>query len=118
MCKEVLRWRPIFPLTPDHVASRDIEFEGYYFPAGTGFTINGPAVCAECEEPDRFMPERWLDGYEQDIAHGLWQFGGGRRICVGYRLAQRSLFVNIARLVQCVDYEPVGSFLDFPGFRV
>ncbi|KAG7289919.1 hypothetical protein NEMBOFW57_006296 [Staphylotrichum longicolle] len=110
MCKEVLRWRPIFPLTPDHTASQDIEFEGYYFPAGTGFTINGPAVCGECEEPERFMPERWLDGHEQDIAHGLWQFGGGRRICVGYRLAQRSLFINIARLVQCVDYKPNGPY--------
>lgn len=107
MTKEVLRWRPIFPLTPDHVASQDIEFDGYYFPAGTGFTINGPAVCDECEQPEAFNPERWLDGHEMDIAHGLWQFGGGRRICVGYRLAQRSLFINIARLVQCVDYRPV-----------
>lgn len=109
MGKEVLRWRPIFPLTPDHVASQDIEFEGYYFPAGTGFVINGPAVCDECEDPDAFQPERWLDGHETDIAHGLWQFGGGRRICVGYRLAQRSLFINMARLVQCVNYSPVSS---------
>lgn len=107
MGKEVLRWRPIFPLTPDHVASQDIEFEGYYFPAGTGFVINGHAVCSDCENPDAFQPERWLDGHETDIAHGLWQFGGGRRICVGYRLAQRSLFINMARLVQCINYSPV-----------
>jgi cytochrome P450 len=116
MTKEVLRWRPIFPLTPDHVASQDIEFEGYYFPAGTGFTINGPAVCDECEQPEAFKPERWLDGHEMDIAHGLWQFGGGRRICVGYRLAQRSLFINIARLVQCVDYKPAS--LSLPSYSV
>lgn len=109
MAKEVLRWRPIFPLTPDHVATQDIEFEGYHFPAGTGFSINGPAVCSECENPESFMPERWLNGHEFDIAHGLWQFGGGRRICVGYRLAQNSLFINIARLVQCIDYRPVCS---------
>lgn len=107
MGKEVLRWRPIFPVTPDHVASQDIEFEGYYFPADTGFVINGHAVCNDCEDPDAFQPERWLDGHETDIAHGLWQFGGGRRICVGYRLAQRSLFINMARLVQCVNYTPV-----------
>lgn len=107
MAKEVLRWRPIFPLVPDHTSTKDIEFEGYLFPAGTGFTINGPVVADECEDPKKFMPERWLDGNETDISHGLWQFGGGRRICVGYRLAQRSLFLNIARLVQCVDYEAV-----------
>lgn len=109
LAKELLRWRPIFPLTPDHVASQDFEFEGYYFSAGTGFTINGIAVCNECEDgdPEVFKPERWLDGHETDMSHGLWQFGGGRRICVGYRLAQRSLFINIARLVQCIDYKPV-----------
>ncbi|EFQ29326.1 cytochrome P450 [Colletotrichum graminicola M1.001] len=110
MAKEVLRWRPIFPLTPDHTATQDIEFEGYYFPAGTGFTINGPVVSYECEAPEDFVPERWLDGHETDIAHGLWAFGGGRRICVGYRLAQRSLFLNIARLAQCVDYKPNGPY--------
>ncbi|KZL77165.1 cytochrome P450 [Colletotrichum tofieldiae] len=110
MAKEILRWRPIFPIIPDHTASQDIEFEGYYFPAGTGFTINGPAVSYECDEPDEFRPERWLDGHETDIAHGLWAFGGGRRICVGYRLAQRSMFLNIARLAQCVDYKADGPY--------
>jgi len=110
IAKEVLRWRPIFILTPDHVASRDFEFEGYRFPAGTGFVINEVPVGNECENPEVFYPERWMDGHETDIARGLWQFGGGRRICVGYRLAQRSLFINIARLVQCVDFKPVRIF--------
>ncbi|CAK7204897.1 hypothetical protein SEUCBS139899_007659 [Sporothrix eucalyptigena] len=110
MAKELLRWRPIFVLTPDHTASKDIEFEGYVFPEGTGFVINEVPVGAECERPDDFWPERWMDGHETDIAHGLWQFGGGRRICVGYRLAQRSLFINIARLVQCVDFRPAGFY--------
>ncbi|KAI0973652.1 cytochrome protein [Xylaria arbuscula] len=110
MAKEVLRWRPIFILTPDHVLSQDLEFEGYFFPAGVGFMINEVAVGNECEDPEAFKPERWLDGHETDIAHGLWQFGGGRRICVGYRLAQRSLFINIARLVQCIDFEAYGPY--------
>ncbi|PVH91717.1 cytochrome protein [Periconia macrospinosa] len=108
MVKEVLRWRPIFPLTPDHTALQDFEFEGYYFPAGVGFIINGIPVANECEEPEKFKPERWLDGYEKDVAHGLWQFGGGRRICVGYRLAQRGLFLNIARLLYCFNFTAKG----------
>ncbi|KAH7129268.1 cytochrome P450 [Dactylonectria macrodidyma] len=110
MAKEVLRWRPIFILTPDHCASKDFEFEGYYFPEGTGFVINEVPVGNECENADSFYPERWLDGHETDIAHGLWQFGGGRRICVGYRLAQRSLFINIARLVQSIDFKADGPY--------
>lgn len=110
MAKEVLRWRTIFFLTPDHTSTQDIEFEGCLFPAGTGFVINEIAVCAECDDPEVFRPERWLDGYETDITHGLWQFGGGRRVCVGYRLAQRSLFINIARLVQCIDFKAASNF--------
>lgn len=107
LCKEVLRWRLIFPLSPDHTSDRDIEFEGYRFPAGTSFTINQVAVAREWEDPDEFRPERWLDGHEMEITHGLWQFGGGRRICVGYGVAQRSLFLNIARLTQCFDFTAV-----------
>ncbi|KAJ5414506.1 cytochrome P450 [Penicillium cosmopolitanum] len=111
LIKEVLRWRPIFPFTPDHVLTSDMEFEGYHFPAGVGFVINGIPVCNECEDPGKFKPERWLDGHETDIAHGLWQFGGGRRICVGYRLAQRGLFLNVARLVMCFDYAPLWNMV-------
>lgn len=107
MSKEVLRWKPIFILTPDHTSSEDIDFEGYHFPAGVGFVINEVVVGNECENPDEFIPERWMDGHETDITHGLWQFGGGRRICIGYRVAQRSLFLNIARLIQCFDFQPV-----------
>ncbi|KAK3690335.1 cytochrome P450 [Podospora appendiculata] len=110
MAKEGLRWHPIFNTTPDHAASKDVEFEGYYFPTGVGFVINQVLVCNECENPEAFVPERWMDGHELDITHGLWQFGGGRRICVGYRLAQRSLFINIARLVQSFNFEANGPY--------
>ncbi|PYI24817.1 cytochrome P450 [Aspergillus violaceofuscus CBS 115571] len=106
--KELLRWRPIFVFTPDHCLTADLEFEGYSFPAGVGFVINEVPVGNECEDPEEFKPERWLDGHEADVAHGLWQFGGGRRICVGYRLAQRGLFINIARLAMCFDYAAAG----------
>lgn len=109
MIKELLRWRPIFPLTPDHCATSDIKFEDYAFPEGTGFVINGIAISDDCEDAQHFKPERWLDGHETDVARGIWQFGGGRRICVGYRLAQRGLFINMARLILCFDFHAVSS---------
>jgi len=111
LIKELMRWRPIFIWSPEHTSSQDLEFEGYHFPAGTGFLINHSAICSnpdDYHDPAAFKPERWLDGHESDVLHGLWAFGGGRRVCVGYRLAQKSLFINIARLVYCYDFEAVG----------
>ena len=107
--KELLRWRPIFPMTPDHCLTEDLEFEGYTFPEGVGFVINEIAISNEFEDPDSYRPERFLDGHETDVSHGIWQFGGGRRICVGYRLAQRGLLINIARLALCFDYSAVSN---------
>lgn len=82
--KEVLRWRPVVPLIPQHQLTEDMDFEGYNFPAGTDFVINSIAVCEEFHDPQKFNLERWLDGNERSITHGLWQLGGGRRVCVGY----------------------------------
>lgn len=113
--KEVLRWRPIFPLTPEHSLSQPLEFQGYRFPAGVSFVLNGIAIADDCDDPSIFKPARWLDGNESNVAHGLWQFGGGRRICVGYRLAQRGLFLNIARLAMCFDFTAVGPPLSPHG---
>lgn len=106
--KELLRWRPIFPMVPDHTLSQDMEFEGYYFPKGTGFIINAVATCAEFEDPEDFKPERWLDGEEHDITKGKhWQFGGGRRVCSGYKIAQGNIFLSVSRLLYCFDFTPV-----------
>jgi cytochrome P450 len=114
--KETFRWRRIFIWTPEHELTQDLEFEGYFFPKGTSFVINQTNIATNpnlVAEPDKFMPERWLDGNEQDILNGIWQFGAGRRVCVGYRLAQRSLFINLARLVYCFDFKDVsGSATD------
>ncbi|KAH8586135.1 cytochrome P450 [Bisporella sp. PMI_857] len=71
MVKEVLRWRPIFILTPDHISTQEIDFEGYRFHAGVGFVINKAVVGNECEFSEDFVPERWLDDHEVNITHGL-----------------------------------------------
>lgn len=79
-----------------------------------------PYVCAivnevlrwrpKFEEPNDFNPDRWLNGNESSVTNGLWQFGGGRRICVGYKIAQQELFIAFARLLYCFDYAAAGPF--------
>lgn len=107
MVKEVLRWRPVVPLIIQHQSTQEIDFEGYLFPKGTNFLINSYALNQEFDEPNDFNPDRWLNGNESSITNGLWQFGGGRRICVGYKIAQQELFIAFARLLYCFDYAAV-----------
>ncbi|QKX59639.1 uncharacterized protein TRUGW13939_06776 [Talaromyces rugulosus] len=111
--KELLRWRPIFTWTPEHTLTEDLKFEGYSFPKGTHFVLNHAALCKDIsafDDANAFKPERWLDGHQSDLTHGLWQLGGGRRVCVGYRVAQKSLFINMSRLIYCFDYEAREAF--------
>lgn len=109
LVKEVLRWRPTLHQVPQHQSTQDIDFEGYLFPAGTEFIVNGIAVSQDYPEADVFRPERFLDGNEGNILHGQWTFGGGRRVCVGYKVAQTELFVAFARLIYCFDYAAVSK---------
>jgi cytochrome P450 len=74
---KVLRWRPIFVLSPEHTLSSDLDFEGYRFPAGVGFVINMHTLANDCDDCHSFRPDRWMEGNEMNILHGLWGFGGG-----------------------------------------
>ncbi|KAK6216477.1 hydrolase 76 protein [Pestalotiopsis sp. IQ-011] len=118
---EVLRWQPVVPLMPQRVLVEDLHFEGYRFPAGTEFLVNSVAVCSRgYARPGEFLTERWLgEGGEAEaggVRQDLWQFAfsGGRRSCVGYRLAQKVLLVTFARLLYCFDFSRVGDIDEGP----
>lgn len=107
--KEAMRWRPVVPLIPPHHSTKIIHFEGYTFPPGTDFLINSFAVANEVDRPQEFIPERWQEK-ALNITEDLWSFGGGRRICVGYKIAHQELFLALAKLIYCFDVIPVGTY--------
>jgi len=52
-----------------------------------------------------------------------YAYGAGRRICVGIHIAERNLFINIAKLVWAFNFEsPGGAEVDVtrytPGFAI
>ncbi len=51
---------------------------------------------------------------DEPVEQDLWQFAfsGGRRMCVGYKLAQKELFIAYSRLLFCFDFSPAGPFDD------
>lgn len=115
MIKEVLRWRPTVPIVPPHQLTQDLEFDGYFIPAGTTFLINSIALSSEFENADKFQPERWIaDGSGANKVPNFWGFGGGRRICVGWKVAEQALFISFARLLYCFELTPVRRSLPLP----
>ncbi|KAK6005963.1 hypothetical protein QM012_006373 [Aureobasidium pullulans] len=109
--KELLRWRPPVPVVPPHLLTEDLEFEGFYFPAGTEMVINPYGVGRRgLKDGEDFVPERWMNSKETNILDGIWDMGGGRRVCVGYVITQQELFLAIARISLCFDITPTGPF--------
>jgi cytochrome P450 len=115
MIKEVLRWRPTVPIVPPHMLTEDLHFDGHVIPAGTSFLINSIGLSNEFDNPNEFRPERWMPGGsavgKEEKIPNFWGFGGGRRICVGWKVAEQALFIAFARLVYCYELTPVSSSL-------
>ncbi|OCH91434.1 CyP450 monooxygenase [Obba rivulosa] len=106
LCNECLRWQPVLPLSVPHRSINDDEYRGYFIPAGTVIIQNTWAILHDPEvypNPDEFRPERFLKNgelypaarYGPEVA-----FGAGRRICPGRYFAEKSLFMNVACILQ------------------
>lgn len=114
--KEVLRWRPVTAGGVPHQLTKDDEYQGYHFSAGTVFHANQWAIHRDPElypDPDAFRPDRWLDPkfpqtYREPLAkypnlQNYSCFGFGRRICPGQNIAERSLVLLTARMAWALD---------------
>jgi len=67
------------------------------------------------EQPDRFMPERWLDGLEHRLPPGAYfPFGDGPRRCIGQGFAQLETALVIAAIAQKFSFRLKKGFLVVP----
>ncbi|TCD67842.1 hypothetical protein EIP91_011904 [Steccherinum ochraceum] len=118
---EVHRWRPIFPMSINHRALKDVVWNGYVIPAGATVTgiawsiLHDPDVFPD---PEEFKPSRWLasDGrLREDLKH--FDFGFGRRVCPGVHVAERSLQMATAQLLWAcsISQDPTNP-IDTSGF--
>lgn len=97
---ETLRLRPVLPLT-SRQAAVPFELEGLTLPAETILAPSIHAVNRRPDlypEPDRFLPERFLDG--KPPTYGWLPFGGGGRRCLGAAFAQMEMRVVMATLLR------------------
>ena len=109
--KEVLRSRPVVFDTP-RALTRPLELGDYEVPAGWWAAPAIPLVHASTElfdDPEAFDPERFLG--EDPPVVGWIPFGGGRRRCVGSRLALLELQTVIPAVLRRRTLAPT----DEPG---
>ncbi|XP_028788115.1 cytochrome P450 81E8-like [Neltuma alba] len=107
---ETLRLSPAAPMLVPHVASDDCSVGGYDVPRGTMLLVNAWAIHRDPDlwtVPLSFKPERFEIG--EGEARKLIAFGMGRRACPGAGLAQRTVGLTLASLIQCFDWKRVSD---------
>jgi cytochrome P450 len=117
--KESLRWMPTTLLgAVPHATIQEDQYLGYRSPKGASivnnvYTIHNDA--ARYPEPRRFNPSHYSNDKQSAFDAAInadvtqrdhFTFGAGRRICPGMHIAERSLYLAIARILWAFDIRP------------
>ncbi|KAL6408626.1 putative cytochrome p450 protein [Ilyonectria robusta] len=109
--KEGLRWRPnMIPTGMPRMLVEDDSWGPYKFEKGTIFTWNAWGISHsenEFKDNERFVPERFMDENVYDVLKGQFGFGMGRRVCVGWQVGMRNMFIAFSRLLYCYDFAEI-----------
>lgn len=115
--KEVMRWRPVVPLAFPHSLAEDDELDGMFLPKGSDVFVNAFGMQHDerrFPNPDDFDPSHYegVTALAPELAAGdpekrdHYGYGAGRRLCPGIHLAERNLFLGIAKLLWALDIQP------------
>jgi cytochrome P450 len=116
--QEVLRHRPVFLFTIPRAVKQPIEIGGW--------TYEPPVQLLGCiyllhhdpdvyPEPDRFRPERFLEGQPSPYTYLPW--GGGRRRCPGSHLALLEMKTVLRTVLETMTVEPASRRMERPKWR-
>ncbi|KAF8654896.1 hypothetical protein AX16_003325 [Volvariella volvacea WC 439] len=117
--KEVERCHNPFWLGTPHTNTQDFVYDGKFIPKNTVLVLNTYTMHHDPrrhENADAFDPERYIrDPYLSSESANLpdanerdhWMFGAGRRICPGMWVAEREIFLVIARLLWAFKMETI-----------
>lgn len=110
---ETMRLYPVGPLIALE-ARRDTVVAGVALPRGTGVMLETRAAgldAAQFEQPEAFVPERWLPGqWSRHLAstrRAVMPFGAGARICPGRYLSLVEMKMLLAMLLRHFELEEV-----------
>lgn len=103
--------------------SADEWIDGKFLPKGTLLIMNAWGMHTDertFPNPSAFIPERFADrpSLAPEYAAGDWErrdhygYGAGRRICPGIHLAERNMFLSVAKLLWAFRFEETVSGQD------
>ncbi|KIW14371.1 hypothetical protein PV08_07153 [Exophiala spinifera] len=116
--KEAMRWRPVVPLAFPHAVDEDDWIDGYKIPKGSVVFINAWGMHHDEKKfpnPDVFDPDHYkgVTALASELAQSSnpddrdhYGYGSGRRLCPGIHLAERNLFLAIAKLLWAFEFGP------------
>ncbi|KAI8150055.1 cytochrome P450 [Fennellomyces sp. T-0311] len=115
--KECIRYRPTNHFGIPHVTTEDAVCNGYFIPKNTVIMTNTYSLTRNdtvYDNPDQFLPERYLDDMRQMTAsvnakgehREQYMFGWGRRTCPGVLLAEVELFTMWIRVLATTTIGP------------
>jgi cytochrome P450 len=93
-----------------YVPSGGAKLGDHFVPEGCAVTLqvytvhNDPKLW---EDPDKFMPERWLRDQPTDALDEIFPFSRGVRVCIGRNLAMTEMRLLLAMLVNHFTFERV-----------
>ena len=115
--KESMRLHPVIPMVVRHLM-KPVTVGGVDLPAGANI---GPSILISHaradnhREPERFRPERFLDG---EVATNTWiPFGGGVRRCIGAGFSLMEGVAVLREVLQRYDVTLPDGATDYPRVR-
>lgn len=112
--REAMRLKPVAPFMAAE-PTQDVVLGGLEVPAGTPIFLllrQASERDSELSQPERFMPERWLEGaigQGDDPGRKLFPFGGGPRFCPGRYLAMAEIKMAMSMLTRNFALERVAG---------
>jgi cytochrome P450 len=112
VCNETLRLHTLLTDVP-RMCVAPVECLGYTLPPGHAISVSIISIHhdpALYPEPDRFVPERFIE--RSYSAFEFVPFGGGDRRCLGAGLSDYEMRIALAEIALRWDFEPAAVELD------
>ncbi|TVY34892.1 Cytochrome P450 monooxygenase [Lachnellula occidentalis] len=115
--KETIRWMPTLIMGVPHSNIQEDEYKGYKIPNASTIIANNWTMNMDPERnpnPRVFDPTRFENDFQSEKESATnkdenqrqnWIFGSGRRQCQGMHIAERSLFMGMARMLWAFNFE-------------